>query len=351
MHYLSAEGVRVTFDPACGFLRGFEVQEGGRTLSPGHRAPWVGNTDAIPDDAAPHLAGLEGDFFCAPFGDARSEGAPLHGWPANTLWQVTAQGTGHLTATLPHLVQGATLEKSLRLIDGHPFLYQSHRFRGGAGALRAANHAMVSLPSGGLISLSPKRWFQTPDTAQETDPARGRSALIYPARATDPRAFPGVAGPVDLTRYPWGPAHEDFVIAVEAAPGLGWTAVVRAGQGDLFLSLRDAGAQPMTMLWHSNGGRDYAPWSGRHFGCLGVEEGAALTLLPAAAQAELKAAGVGGLVTLGGDVFVSHVTGAIAWPTGEAVTDVSLSDGGLTVTGAAGTARQVPFDAAFLRLG
>lgn len=350
MHIIAAKGVRVTFDPACGFLRGFAVEEAGRTISPGHRAPWVGTDEVMPVTADPHLAGLEGDFFCAPFGDARSDGAKLHGWPANTRWQVVEKRPGQLRATLPHKVQGARLEKTVTLRDGHPFLYQSHRFQGGSGQLRAANHAMVSLLSGGLLSFSPKRWFHTPNDPQETDPARGRSALVYPARAADPRTFPGVTGPVDLTRYPWNPAHEDFVIAVEAEPGLGWTAVVRPAQGDMFLSLRNAGALPMTMLWHSNAGRDYAPWSGRHLGCLGVEEGAALTMLPEAAQQELAAAGIAGLVQLGGEAVMTHVTGAFAWPTGERVADVALSDGGLRITGEAGAERQVPVDVAFLGL-
>lgn len=351
MHILSADGVRVTFDPICGFLRGFEVQDAGRTPRPGHRAPWVGTGEVMPDTADPHLAGLEGDFFCAPFGDAASEGAPLHGWPANARWQIVETRPDRVVATLPQPVQGATLKKTLQLRNGHPFLYQTHQFEGGTGALRSANHAMVSLPNGGLVSFSPKRWFQTPDGAPEPDPARGRSALRYPARSTDPRAFPGAAGPVDLTCYPWGPAHEDFVIGVEAVPGLGWTAVVRPAEGDMFLSLRNAGALPMTMLWHSNGGRDYAPWFGRHLGCLGVEEGAAMTMLPEAAQRELAAAGIPGLVHLGGIAVMAHVTGAIAWATGEAVTEVALVNGGLRVTGSAGTTRTLPFDSAFLGLG
>ena len=32
------------------------------------------------------------------------------------------------------------------------------------------------------------------------------------------------------------------------------------------------------MLWMSNGGRDYAPWSGRHTGVLGIEDGRASPL-------------------------------------------------------------------------
>jgi hypothetical protein len=350
MHRLGAQGISVTFDPACGFLRALAVEDAGRTLSPMHRAPWVGLGLPMPPWAAPHLAGLEGDFFCAPFGE-QTEGVPLHGWPANGDWQLVEARGGRLVARLPQPVQGARLEKTLQLRDGQPFLYQLHRFEGGEGTLRAANHAMVSLPSGGRIAFSPKRWFHTPAHPPEADPTRWRSALAYPARAVDPRAFPGATGPVDLTRYPWGPAHEDFVIAVEAGPGLGWTAVVRPSEGDLFLSLRNAAALPMTMLWHSNGGRDYAPWSGRHRGCLGVEEGAALTMLPDLVQRELAADGMVGLVQLGGTVDIAHAIGAIAWPTGEEVAALSLASGGLQIDGVAGARRTVAFDAGFLGLG
>ena len=53
------------------------------------------------------------------------------------------------------------------------------------------------------------------------------------------------------------------MVALEP-PGvhLAWTAVVRPVEGDFFLSLRRADKAPATMLWYSNGGRDYAPWSG-----------------------------------------------------------------------------------------
>ena len=70
-----------------------------------------------------------------------------------------------------------------------------------------------------------------------------------------------------------GSGYMGYRVGIEAqGHRLGWTTVTRPEEGDLFLSLRNARRLPMTMLWHSNGGRDYAPWSGRHFGCLGVEE-------------------------------------------------------------------------------
>jgi hypothetical protein len=103
----------------------------------------------------------------------------------------------------------------------------------------------------------------------------------------------------------------------------------------------------MTMLWHSNGGRDYAPWNGRNIGCLGVEEGAAENMLALSTEADLPGPGA---LTLrpGGIAEVRHVIGAIAWGTEEPVADVSLDGDAVIVRGEAGAERRVPLRAAFL---
>ena len=347
---IEAQGIRFGFFPGTGLLDGFTVTDGGREIAPLHRAPWVGTDEAMPEDAAPLMARLGGDFFCAPFALSQ-DGSPLHGWPPNSPWRVDRAGDGVLDAELERPVFGARLTKSLTVRDGHPFVYQAHAFHGGEGRVTVANHANVALQSGGLIRTSAKQVWETPKTPQESDPARGRSALICPAQSKDPTAFPGHDGPVDLTRYPWNPRHEDFVIGIEArGHDLGWTAVTRPAEGDLYLSLRNARALPMTMLWHSNGGRDYAPWSGRHFGCLGVEEGAAEHTLGVSTEADLSGPGA---LTLTGDgvAEVRHVIGAIDWPGSAPVADVAVEGGALVVTGTDGATRRLTFDAAFLGLG
>lgn len=341
---LSARGIAAQFQAQGGVIAHLLVNDQGQDVAPLHRAPWV--AAEVPADAPPHQRWLTGDFFCAPFGDASADAAPLHGWPANAEWHGTQ---GKYVLSQP--VLGATVEKHLMLQDDHPFVYQRHVFTGGAGALPVANHAMISLPKGGRITTSALRWCETPLTAPETDPVRGRSLLAYPARAPM-AAFPtATGGVVDLGRYPLGLAHEDFVLAL-AHPDLtlGWTAVVRAS-GDLYLSLRRADQLPLTMFWHSNGGRHYAPWSSRHAGVLGVEEGVGLALLGLSAREipnPLTAAGQPTILHLGGVTSVCHVTGAIAWPTAEPVTSVTSSTGCLRITGQAGTSREVPFDDRFL---
>ncbi|MEQ1943150.1 hypothetical protein ABMA32_12105 [Mesorhizobium sp. VNQ89] len=357
---LEAEGIRVRIDLLYGMIPELVVNRDGRTISMLHKAPWL--NEKMPADAAPHLGGLAGDFFCAPFGDASADNAPGHGWPANTTW--THLGTerkgGETLARfrLDRKAMGADLVKELRLVDGHPFLYQRHIFTGGqADRMAVANHAMVSLPNGGRLSFSPKRWWETPAVPLETDPARGRSLLASPAKANDPTHFPLAAGgEVDLTQYPFASRHEDFVIGVEAdGSPLGWTTVAREKEGDLFVSLRNPARLSMTQLWFSNGGRDYAPWNGRHTGCLGVEEGLNRKMLGVSMNQTpnpLDVAGVptGLSLTPDGMVDVRHVIGSVPWSGGGVIASVKAVDGGIEAKDADGKSQMVPCDLAFLEV-
>jgi hypothetical protein len=349
---LAAAGVSLSFRPRGGVLCDLEVTDEGARIAPLHRAPWT--AEEVPADAPPHQRWLQGDFLAAPMGPGPQG---LHGPGANGDWRLLPAGPGVLRAVLDQPILGASVVKELALEDGHPFVYQRHLFIGGTGALPLANHAMIALPGGAKLSFSRKRWFETLAEPLEPDPARGRSALAYPRRAEDPAEFPAAeGGTVNLYRYPWGPAHEDFVTGVEdPASQLGWTAVVRPDQGDLFLSLKNPGHLPLTMLWHSNGGRDYAPWNGRHLGCLGVEEGAALPVLGLSAAETpdpLSAAGQPPLVRLDplGTTEVRHILGAISWPSGQAVAGVMLEGDRLTVTGDWGAERHLPIRGGWLGL-
>lgn len=347
---LAAKGIRIDFTPQGGVLRRMEITDEGGTTAPLHHAPW--SPEEVPPEAPPHQAWLAGDFFCAPF-SASPDG--LHGLPANGTWSVVPSTPGTLRAVLQGAVQGATVIKELAVEDDHPFVYQRHLFIGGSGTLPVANHAMVSLPNGGKLSFSRKRWWES--LAEPLETTRGRSRLAYPRRSEDAAEFPAADGStVNLHRYPWGEAHEDFVAGIEdPASRLGWTAVVRP-EGDLFLSLRNPARLPMTMLWHSNGGRDYAPWNSRHRGCLGVEEGAALPMLGLSSGETpdpLTAAGQPGLLQLDrmGTVEVRHIIGAIHWPSGQSVAGVMLEGDVLTVTGDWGAERKLPIRGAWLALG
>ncbi|MEW9835058.1 hypothetical protein [Mesorhizobium marinum] len=356
---IEAKGVRARLELLFGMISEFAVERDGRTISMLHKAPWL--NEAMPADAAPHLGGLAGDFFCAPFGDAAADGAPGHGWPANTTW--THLGTeskdGQTVARfrLDHKAMGADLVKELRLVDGHPFLYQRHIFTGGsADCMAVANHAMVSLLNGGRLSFSPKRWWETPRIPLEPDPARGRSLLACPAKSADPTHFPLAAGgEADITRYPFAQRHEDFIAGVEAEGStLGWTTVAREQEGDLFISLRNPARLPMTQLWFSNGGRDYAPWNGRHLGCLGVEEGLNRAMLGhslGSAPNPLDAAGIPTGLALDPDgvAEVRHVIGSVPWTGGGRIESIRPTESGIAVTATSGDAVSIACDLAFLQ--
>jgi hypothetical protein len=349
-HDITAPGISATFDPAGGTLYPLTVTDEGTQISPLHAAPW--RADEVPANAPPHQRWLRGDFLAAPMG-AGPQG--LHGPAANATWDAVLTDPQTLRAVLRTEVHGATVVKELSVEADHPFLYQRHLFIGGTGALPVSNHAMVAVPDGAKLSFSRKRWFETLSAPLET--SEGRSALAYPRRHEDPADFPAADGTtINLHRYPWGPAHEDFIAAVEdPTSALGWTAVVRPATKDLFLSLRNPQSLPLTMLWHSNGGRDYAPWNARHKGCLGVEEGAALPVLGLSAKETpdpLTAAGQPAFLQLDptGTTEIRHILGAIHWPSGQMVAGIRLEGNVLSITGDWGAERHLPIRGNWLRL-
>lgn len=355
----AAQGVSVTLDLSIGHIADFAVEAGGRTLRPLHRAPWIGEPDdSLPASLPAGTRGLSGDFFCAPFSANDIEPAPIHGWPANSRWQAVASeaiaGGWRARFRLEHTVLGAAVEKTFVLRDGHPFLYQEHALIGGSGELPVAHHPMTVMQAGGRLAFSSKRLVLSPDVALETDPSRGRVALAYPAETADLTAFPrGDRGSYDLTRYPADGSHEDFVMAIEADhAGPGWTAVARAAEADLFLVLKNPADLPITMLWISNGGRDYAPWNGRHRGVLGIEDGrTAVGHAASLGDNRLKELGVPTSFVLdpAREVRVRHVMGVLPLAEG-GVSPVRVETGAglLTATLGDGSVLSVPYDDAFL---
>ena len=277
-HESHAAGIRVVVDLAVGHLRSLEIERDGRRLTPLYTAPWVDDPSIAHDESiVPNLRFLSGDFFCAPFGSASEEGVPPHGWPANSRWDhletiAHPQGGSVARYALRKRPNGARMVKELTLRDGHPFVYQRHVFEGGLGTITVASHAITRFATRGRLSFSPKSCGETPARPLEPDPARGRYALAYPARFTGLGQAPlRGGGTTDLGAYPIASRHEDFVMLVEA-PGsrLGWAAASRDDAADIVLSLKNPADFPVTMLWFSNGGRDYPPWNGRNVGVLGI---------------------------------------------------------------------------------
>ncbi|MCC5983873.1 MAG: hypothetical protein JJU42_05870 [Rhodobacteraceae bacterium] len=327
---LEARGIRATLDHGLGQLADFAVKLDDGWHRPLARVPWADDPPPCPEiAAAPHLARMSGDFFCAPFTAADVEPAPLHGWPANSNWSLLerlelADGVA-ATWELDRAVMGARLRKRWRLRHGDPFLYQEHVFEGGAGRISLAHHVMVDVRGGAELTLSPRAHAESPALSGGMVDAFATGLLAYPARATDLRRFPRRdGGTADLLRYPLGAGHEDFAMLVDAVPApppgsVGWAAVRRPAQGDCVLLVKPADVLPQTMLWISNGGRDTLPWAGRHVGVLGVEDACAFSAHGHAASMApnpLSDAGVPTCHALGGTLRIRHAVGVLAAPDG-----------------------------------
>lgn len=351
-----ADGISVSVDLAVGHIADLAIERDGRTLKPLHRAPWLGEPrETLPAHLPEGVVRLSGDFLCAPFSRADVEDAPLHGWPANSAWEPTGSaaipGGWRASFQLKRKVMGATVDKVLTLRHGHPFLYQEHVFTGGAGAISVAHHAMTAMKDGGRLAFSPKWLAATGGDALEPDPARGRSLLAYPARTADIARFPAADGAtIDLSDYRPERLQEDFVTLVEAENArLGWTAVARRAEDDLFLVLKNPAELPVTMLWISNGGRDYAPWSGRHRGVLGIEDGrTAIGHAASLGDNWLKREGVATAFGLGGRVAFRQVLGALPLGALQLPRQLEAEGESLHLGMAGGGKIEVPFDVDFL---
>jgi hypothetical protein len=352
MDVISADGISIQFDREGGIIADLAITCDGRTIRPLHRAPWVDSGETLPDDIAPIERKLAGDFFCAPFAKAES-GAPIHGWPANGPWSggVKTQPDGLVTAkyALKALVSNAAIAKYVALLPGSPIVYQQHLFVGGSGSVTVGHHAMVHVPGGAKLSFSPKSFGRMPATAPETDPQRGRSLLAYPQEFISLSAVRLAGGGlVDASRYPFGTRHEDLVVLSEK-PGntIGWSAAVAAEDGFAFFALKDARMLPQTVLWMSNGGRFYPPWSGRHTAVLGIEEVASdLHLRPG----ETPPDGLQVAVELRGmrAAEIRYAFGAIPLPSGWAeITDIRVVGATLILADRGGGKQLVPFLSGF----
>lgn len=352
---LSAAGVEAVLDLETGHLASFVVEREGRRFAPFHRAPWA-DDEVVDESLPPHLKHLSIDFFCAPFGASDVEAAPAHGWSANAAWTVAEHsvfpGGASATFHLSRKILSARVVKTLTVRDGHPFLYQSHRFEGGTSALPVAYHAMVDLPTGGVLSFSPKLRAETSHPL-EPDPAMGRSVLAYPATSTDLCAFPNEGGgTTDLCLYPLAKKHVELVMLIEDSRNtLGWAIAARPRTQDLAIVLKAPSILPSTLLWYSNGGRDYAPWNGRHVGVLGIEEacthfgdGHAVSVKPNA----LSNSGTPTAFDTATSEEVRSVIGTFGLEADHTFRSISVADGNLVLVGHHGGTIVVPFDTTYL---
>jgi hypothetical protein len=224
---------------------------------------------------------------------------------------------------------------------------------GGTSGLTFAHHPMIRIVGGARLFTSPKRLAVTPDAPI----VEGRHALAGGTAIHDHTKVPATeGGTIDVSQLPISDGDEDFVALVEAeGSALGWTAVLREAFDDIVFVLKDPSVLPLTMLWHSNGGRQDAPWSGRHRGVLGIEDGIAAGAAghkAALGETVFSKAGVPTAFELNDGVThrVAHVIGAVPRPVGwSAIESITLEDGRLVIAEANGNTIEMPFDTNFFQ--
>jgi len=286
--------MKVSFDitPAGGHLSQVKFRIGRQTVEPFSTAPWCGETDA--KKLIPLLRVLRGDFFCAPFGDGpawRGETHPPHGEPANATWiKAHPSHPGRMVATLQTRVRPGKITKVIEARPDETNIYQTHLLEGFQGGMCLGHHAMLDFTRNGpgRVSTSKLRLAQVLPAPFENPAQGGYSSLKQGAWFRRLDSVPMAdGGKTDLTRYPTRAGFEDLVMLHHKdSDDFAWAAVVFPEKKFVWFSLKNPAHLASTVLWHSNGGRHYAPWSGRHRGVLGVEDVTAYFHLGLAASLE-----------------------------------------------------------------
>ena len=259
----------------------FRLPQG--VVEPFSVAPWA--EEPATSKLVPLLRALRGDFFCTPFGGNetpyRGESHPPHGETANAVWKFESLGNVEDKTTL-HLSLAPTIrpgrvDKFIQLRENETTLYCRHIISGMSGRLPVGHHAILKFPleaESGNLSTSKIRFAQVCPTAFENPEQGGYSSLKPGAEFSRMERVPKADGShADLSRYPTGRGFDNLVMLVhEARPDFAWSAVTFPQQRYVWFALKDPRVLRNTILWMSNGGRHYAPWSGRHVNILGVED-------------------------------------------------------------------------------
>jgi hypothetical protein len=327
----------------------------GRQVRPMHVAPWA--DEDLPDDTPAILKVLRGDFFCAPFGlsDLIEPATPVHGPAANGTWRLLDSSATALDAELAGGVMGATLTKHVEVRQGEAVVYQRHSFSGGNGRLPIGHHAMLYARSPLQLAFSPWKKALTPAEPVETAP-HGRDLLAAGQSMVDLKAARRVDGsPVDLTVYPTPDGTEAiWMLVSDPTRSFSWTAATAAEEGWVWFGLKNPRVLPQTLIWCSNGGRDYAPWNGRHRRVIGLEEicgyfhlshGGSIGDNPVATAGSPTAIELGP----GRSREISYIFGLAETPAGfGAVADIRSVPGGIELVDAEGRKAFAACDVTFL---
>lgn len=275
IHTIQNEKVKVGVTEECGFLHPVQFFFDDKIIEPLNIAPWV--DDKLEDSIPPMLKMLRGDFFCAPFGisDVLENEDRVHGTTANDKWYLISHDAHQLELKLHKCVSGAEVTKKVILYPDHPVIYQEHKLIGGEGKIPIGHHLMLKIPEKIYLSFSNFLFGETPQSPIETDPTMGNSILQYPQHFEALTKVKSKKGSnIDFSRYPIYQNHEDLLLlkSDEELP-FAWSAASAPKNGWLWFSIKDPKILKSTVLWLSDGGRKYPPFSSRHRKVLGIEEG------------------------------------------------------------------------------
>jgi len=228
---------------------------------------------------------LRGDFFCLPFGGNtepfRGERHAVHGETANRKWRFEGlerkSGCATLHLSMKASIRRGRVDKRITLLDGHNAIYCQHIVSGMNGPMNFGHHATLKFPDqpgSGVLTHSPIQFGMIPPDAPENPETFGYSILKPGAKFSQLRRVPTITGQwADLSRYPARRGFEDIaLLATKPVSPFAWIAVTFPAEGYVWFALKDPRMLRQTLLWHSNGGRHYAPWNGRHLNVLGIED-------------------------------------------------------------------------------
>jgi hypothetical protein len=266
--------VKVGVTEECGHLHPVQFFIDNKIIEPLNIAPWT--DDNLDDSSPPMLKLLRGDFFCAPFGasDLLEDESRPHGTTANGSWELISKNNDELIFKLHGKISGAEVIKKISLNNDHPVVYQEHQLISGDEKIPLGHHLMLKVPEKIHLSFSEYLFGETPPNPVEPDPEMGFSILKYPQRFTDLTAVKLFDENItDFSVYPSFQYHEDLLMlkSDESLP-FAWSAASAPESGWLWFSIKNPRDLKYTVLWYSNGGRKYPPFSSRHKNVIGIEE-------------------------------------------------------------------------------
>ncbi|RFU49753.1 hypothetical protein [Paraburkholderia sp. DHOC27] len=247
----------------------------GRSVSPLHVAPW-GDDPRYPG----LMRALRGEWPCLPFGTIDAPpGLPegfttktagdewRHGFSSNHMWQLVEQ-TAHtlrLRIDYPAESEVESLERLIEADPHGPSLSVSLMVRVRRDVtLPFALHPTFAMPQEGLeVVACPYRAVHTYPVAIEPD----YSQILTNRACASLAELPTRDGSFDVTHLPLPQRTEELVQLEACRPPF----VLRYPADRAEVSLDwNTDDFPDAVMWISNGGRDYEPWSQRNF-ALGVE--------------------------------------------------------------------------------